>query len=192
MAASATSRRIDEVLAAARKDLEAQLDTVRSEIARLAAEEQQLTATLASLQPNRSSSSGTPDGGGRRSSSRNANSTKGKARSTGGRRARSRRTASKPTAERLEELRALLASGPKSRTDLAAALKVSPARVQQLLGGLGTSVSSQPDGDKRGKLWSINDAGNGASAAKPRKRGRRPAKGGAPAKPRARKAAAAK
>ena len=64
----------------------------------------------------------------------------------------------------------MLANGPKSRNDLAAALTVSPARVQQLLAELGSSVSSQPDpGQRQGKLWTLKGAGDGASPAKPTK-----------------------
>jgi len=191
-AASATRRKIDHVLAAARKELESQLGVVRAEIARLAAEEQELTMALANLK-NEGSSSAATDGGSRRqrSSSRKAQATKRTARSGNGRRARGRRTATKSTAERVEQLRTLLADGPKSRNELAVALEVSPARVQQLLGELGSSVTSQPDGDKRAKLWSIKGASNDGNASRPKRGGRQP-KDGATGKRRSGKAAAAK
>jgi len=180
MAASATRRKIDHVLAAARKELESQLGVVRAEIARLAAEEQELTMALANLKNDGSSSS-----------SRKAQATKRTVRSGNGRRARGRRTATKSTAERVEQLRTLLADGPKSRNELAVALEVSPARVQQLLGELGSSVTSQPDGDKRAKLWSIKGASNDGNASRPKRGGRQP-KNGATGKRRSGKAAAAK
>lgn len=68
----------------------------------------------------------------------------------------------------MNELRGLLGEGPRSRNDLAAALNVSPARVQQLLAEFGSAVSSQPDpGQRRGKLWSLKGSANaeGAKAA---------------------------
>jgi hypothetical protein len=187
--ATATRRKIDQVLASARKDLEAQLGVVRAEMARLTAEERELTQTLASL-----GTDGGPSAPTRASAKRPASARNGKPRrGATGRRPRSRRTASKSTAERVDELRALLAEGPRSRGDLAASLKVSPARVQQLLGELGSSVSSQPASDRRGKLWSIRDAENGARADKPQAgRGRGKAKRSSGEKPRARKGAATK
>jgi hypothetical protein len=190
MAASTTRRKIDQVLASARKHLEAQLDVVRADMARLAAEERELTAALGNLAADGTSASltGAPSKRQQRSPAKS-----GTRRSTRRNRNRPRRGdgASKSTAERMEEVRGLLVAGPKSRTDLAAALKVSPARVQQLLEGLGDSVTSRPDPDRRGKLWSIKGASTAASAAKPQ-RGRRQAKRASAAKPRGPKAAAAK
>ncbi len=150
MAASAT--KTDEVLAAARKQLEAQLAVVREELSRLTSEERALTQALTSL-----------DGEGRSAQTDASTSNRGDRSRAAKRGSPSRRTAtarrrrrgqSKPTADRVEELRGLLAEGPRSRADLAAALKVSPARVQQLLVELGSSVSSRPDpNQRRGKLW---------------------------------------
>jgi hypothetical protein len=188
MAASASQRKIDQVLTSARKELESQLGVVRAEMARLAADEQELTAALANLSTDGSAST-SRDGASRRRSSSRKQAAKRSRRSGNGRRAGGRRAASKSTAERVEEVRALLADGPKSRNELAAALKVSPARVQQLLGELGGSVSSQPDGDKRAKLWTISGASDRASASKP-KRGGRQAKKATATKSRRRTAAA--
>src|SRR5919199_106275 len=128
----------DEVLAAARAGLHDQLEVVREELAQLTAEERALTQALANIDRDRVSAPGRATTGARR-------------RTSG--RSRLRRGASKPTAERVKELRALLADGPKSRRDLAATLEVSPARVQQLLSELGGAVSSQPHPEQRqGKL----------------------------------------
>ncbi|MCA1680380.1 MAG: hypothetical protein LC777_16220, partial [Actinobacteria bacterium] len=82
-------------------------------------------------------------------------------------RARGRtRGKTKSTADRVKQLEGLLAAGPKSRSDLAAALKVSPARVQQLLAQLGSAVSAQPHPElRRGKLWSLKAAGGGKGAS---------------------------
>jgi len=193
MAASATHRRINEVLASAREELKAQLGVVRAEIALLAAEEQELTAALASLKADGPSSSATRGTGKRqsRSPASKAKAAKTTVRDADAKRSRKRGT-SKSTAERTQELRVLLAEGPKSRSDLAAALKVSPARVQQLLASLGASVRSRPAPDKRSKLWSIQGASNGASGPNPQQRGgRRQAGRSSAAKPRARKAATA-
>jgi len=190
-----TAKKTGEVLAAARKDLEAQLALVREEIARLGAEELALTSAVSSLNGDSTSSpsapragraggqGGTAQGSTRRSSARKAP------------RRRRPRGASKSTAERVKELEGLLADGPKSRTDLAKALKVSPARVQQLLAELGGSVSSQRDpGQRQGKLWTLKaGSGNGASAAKPTaRRSTRGAKGVSTRKPSARRKPAAK
>ena len=160
--------RTDQVLASARKDVEAQLKLVRTEIARLAGEECTLTQALSSLDGESASAATQTRNGGRRGSSggRATRSTRASARkaSAGG---RSRRASGKSTADRVEELRGLLAAGPKSRNDLASALNVSPARVQQLLAELGSSVTSQPDpNQRRGKLWSLHGRANGAGAAK--------------------------
>ncbi len=154
-------RKTDEVLASARRELQAQLSVVRDEQARLAAEERVLTQALSSL--NGDSSSSATDGSTPARSG--AAKTKSSARkATPGR--RRQRGSSKSTADRVEELRGLLADGPRSRSDLAAELRVSPARVQQLLAELGSAVSSQPDPQRgRVKLWSLKDGGNGASAA---------------------------
>ncbi len=192
---TATAKKTGEVLAAARKDLEAQLVVVREEMSRLAAEERALTSAVSSLNGDSTSSpsapragraggqGGTAQGSTRRSSARKAP------------RRRRPRGASKSTAERVKELEGLLADGPKSRTDLAKALKVSPARVQQLLAELGGSVSSQRDpGQRQGKLWTLKaGSGNGASAAKPTaRRSTRGAKGVSTRKPSARRKPAAK
>jgi hypothetical protein len=150
----AVSRKTDEVLASARTELEAQLVVVRDEIARLTAEEQALTHAVSNL------NGGNPATSAEGSVRTRATSRKPRARRAAGTRksARGRRRggATKTTAERVEELRGLLADGPKSRNDLAAALKVSPPRVQQLLAELGSAVASQPDpNQRRGKLWSL-------------------------------------
>jgi hypothetical protein len=148
----AASRNTNEVLASARKDLEAQLAVVRDEIARLTAEEQALTHAVSNLD------GGNPAMSAQGSVRASATARKPKRASRTRRSGRSRRRsgATKTTAERVEELRGLLADGPKSRNDLAAALSVSPPRVQQLLAELGGAVSSQPDpNQRRGKLWSL-------------------------------------
>ena len=160
------------------------LVVVREEMSQLAAEERALTAALSSLDgdgaslsttartANADDRSRTPQSSARSSSTRKAG--------TSGR--RRRRGATKSTADRVNELQALLADGPKSRNELAAALKVSPARVQQLLVELGKrSVSSQRDPEQRQeKLWALSGRGNGprpqagaASAAAERRRQRR-------------------
>jgi hypothetical protein len=163
-----TRKKTDDVLASARKDLQAQLAVVRGELSRLAAEENALAQALSSLDGDGALASTAPtaagsDGAPKTKSSPRRNSA-GKARTS----RRRRRAASKSTADRVDELRGLLADGPKSRSDLAAALKVSPARVQQLLAELGGSVSSQPSPEPRqGKLWTLTNPGNGSSAAKP-------------------------
>lgn len=191
---AATLRKTDEVLASARKDLQAQLAAVREELARLSAEEDALTRALSSVDGDGASSSARAPAGKRRGKARTANGSQSSSstRKPAPRRRRRTRGAVKPTADRVKELRVLLADGPKSRTDLAAALEVSPARVQQLLGELGRSVSSQPDPDQRqGKLWSLKPSGNGASAARPAvKRGGTKAKGGSGRKRSAGKSAA--
>ncbi len=163
-----TTTRTDQVLASARKDLEAHVKSVRSEIERLEGEERKLTQALESFDGG--GSPATSDGADRRSRS-SATRGSGRSRRTSSRKAssgrRSRRSAGKSTADRVEELRRLLVEGPKSRNDLAAALNVSPARVQQLLAELGSSVTSQPDpNQRRGKLWTLDGRGNGATAAK--------------------------
>lgn len=167
-------KQTDEVLASARKDLQAQLAVVREEMSRLAAEEQALTHALSSLDgESASSSSAAPATD---ESGRNRTANKSATRSPTRKPRTSRRGrqggGSKPTAERVKELRQLLADGPKSRNDLAAALKVSPARVQQLLAELGKAVSSQPDPEQsQGKLWSLKQNDGAATAAKPRTKG---------------------
>ncbi len=162
-----THTKTDEVLAAARKELEAQLAVVREEIERLAAEELALTHAISSLDGgNPATTSAGATGKRAAAPARKGEGTKGSA-GKGSRRSRRPRGASKSTAERVNELRELLAEGPKSRADLAAALNVSPARIQQLLAELGGSVSSQPDPEqRRGKLWSLKGAGNGVGATK--------------------------
>ena len=192
---AATRRKTDEVLASARKELQAQLGVVREELGRLAAEEHALTEALSSLDGDRASPSATAPAsktGGRTRTSANA-ARKSSTRKAGTSRRRRPRSASKPTADRVEELRRLLADGPKSRNDLAAALKVSPARVQQLLAELGNSVSSEPDPEQRqGKLWSLSGSGNAAIGAKrSSKRGGGTAKAASARKPSARTKAAA-
>jgi len=80
---------------------------------------------------------------------------------------RARRSGGKSTSDRVEDLRQLLAAGPKSRNDLAAALEVSPARVQQLLAELGGSVSSKRDpANGRVKLWSLDGSANATNGGK--------------------------
>ena len=172
-----TRRKTDDVLATARKDLQAQLALVREEIAGLAAEERALTQALSSLNGDSASHTTTAPAakvaGDRATAKRSASMGPARKRSTSRRR---RRGASKSTADRVKELQRLLTDGPKSRNDLAAALKVSPARVQQLLAELGSSVSSQPNPEqRRGKLWTLT-GGDGASAATPtgRRSSRRP------------------
>ena len=191
----ATKRlKTDEVLAAARKDLQAQLAIVREEMSRVVAEESALTAALSGLNgagTSSSSAASASKGGGRVRVAR-ASATRGPARKAGSGRRRRARGASKSTADRVEALQMVLVDGPKSRSDLAAALKVSPARVQQLLAELGSAVSSRTDpGQRRGKLWSLK--GNGASAAKPsaKRSSARPKRGSA-RKPSGEKAAAGK
>ncbi len=189
-------RKTDDVLASARKDLEAQLAVVRDEIGRLAGEELALTEALSSLGGDGASTSMRAAAVNVSGRSRNVKSsgTRSTARKAGTSLRRRRRGASKPTADRLKDLEGLLADGPKSRNDLAAALKVSPARVQQLLAGLGSAVSSQPDPEQRqGKLWALADGGNGASATKTTaKRSSGRAKGASPRKPAVRRKQAAK
>lgn len=145
-----------EVLTAARRELEAQLAAVREQIARLTAEEKALSHAVSALDGGNpaTSSTGTVKRGA------TSGKVKGRARRGSARRGRRRgQGASKSTEERVNELRGLLADGPRSRADLAAALKVSPARVQQLLAELGGEVSSEPDpGQRRGKLWSLKGA----------------------------------
>ena len=164
-----TRRKTDDVLATARKELQIQLAVVRDEIGRLAAEEHALTQALPSLEGDsaspQASAAATKVAGSSGTAKRSASRGRPRKRSTTRRRPRG---ASKSTADRISELQWLLAGGPKSRNDLAAALKVSPARVQQLLAELGSAVSSQPDPEKRrGKLWTLTGGGNGPSAAKP-------------------------
>jgi hypothetical protein len=193
MVVSSTRQKIDQVLASARKDLEVQLGVVRADMARLIAEEQELIAALGNLaRDGKAPEPGRAAGKPRSRSSSKAAGRKATARN--GSRPRRRRGASKPTAERVEQLRTVLAEGPASRSDLAASLKVSPARVQQLLEELGSSVSSRPNpGDRRGKLWGIKGARNGASAPKrPSRRSARQGKAAPATKPRAGRAKTAK
>jgi hypothetical protein len=185
----APRKNTDKVLAAARKEVQAQLAVVRDDIARLTAEQHALTHVLTSLDGGNPavSSAGTvkKDAGSR--PARSASSCATRKRSSARRR---RRGATKSTAERVEELRGLLADGPKSRSDLAASLKVSPPRVQQLLSELGGAVSSQPDpNQRRGKLWSLNASGKASSVPR---RGSRAGAKRTPAKAGTRKAAAKK
>ena len=172
MEMAATLSKTAEVLAAARKDLQAQLALVREELGQLAAEEHALTQALSSLDGGGPSSSTAPASkAGARPRARKSPATGSPNRRASTSRRRRPNGASKPTTDRLQELRGLLGDGPKSRNDLAAALKVSPARVQQLLAELGSSVSSQQDPERRqGKLWTLTGRGNGASAAKPASR----------------------
>lgn len=189
-----TRRKTEEVLAAARRDLQAQLAVVRSEIARLGAEEDALTGALASLNGASSSpAAATGKADGRPRAPKKSAARRSIRKASSGQRRRPRGP-SKPTADRVKELQALLADGAKSRNALAAALKVSPARVQQLLSELGGAVSSQPDpAQRQGKLWSLKSSGNGATAAKPTpKRSTRTPKAASARKPTAEKAAAAK
>ncbi len=149
---AAAVSKTNEVLASARKELQAQLAVVREDLSRLTAEERALTQALTSLDGD-SGSAQTGASTSNRGERSPAGRTRSSRRKTASGRTR-RRGQSKSTAERVEELRGLLAQGPHSRADLAAALRVSPARVQQLLGELGSSVSSQPDpNQRRGKLW---------------------------------------
>ena len=165
---AATRRKTDDVLATARKELQAQLAVVREEIGRLAAEERALTQALSSLNGDSASSSTTAPAAKVADSSATAKSSASTGRARKRSTSRRRRGASKSTIDRVNELKRLLAEGPKSRNDLAAALKVSPARVQQLLAELGSSVSSEPNpAQRQGKLWTLTGGGNGASAAKP-------------------------
>ena len=154
-------RKTDEVLAAARRDVQEQLDVVRDELTRLAAEEAALTQALASL-----------DGDGITAASVSQTKSRSrppKSRGSTRRPTARRRAASKSTAERVDQLRGLLADGPKSRAQLAAALDVSPARVQQLLSALGGAVSSRPDPSQgRSRLWSLKGSANGGGRRKAR------------------------
>ena len=164
---AATPKKTDEVLASARKELEAQLAAVRQELSRLAAEESALTRALSSLDGD-SAPAPAPTARERKSAgaTRTARgSASGRSAATGGR--RRTRARSKSTADRVKELEGLLAAGPKSRSELAAALEVSPARVQQLLAQLGSAVSAQPHPELRqGKLWTLTGSGAGDTAAK--------------------------
>ena len=192
---AATRKKTDDVLASARKELQAQLAVVRGEMSRLAAEEHALTQALSSLDGDGAPTATTapaatavgPSPSAKRSTRRSSGRKAGTSR-------RRRAGATKSTADRVNELQGLLSDGPKSRNDLAAALKVSPARVQQLLAELGSSVSSHPNPETRhGKLWTLTGRGNGASAAKPT--GRRSGggtKGKSTRKPAARRKQAAK
>ena len=182
-----TARKTDEVLASARRELQAQLGVVREELARLANEERTLTQALSNINGGASSSDGS--GSSRQTTARASKSRRSARKPTSGRR---KRGGTKSTADRVEELRGLLADGPRSRGDLAAALKVSPARVQQLLAQLGSSVSSQPDPNNgQVKLWTLTAGGNGASAEAPRTGSKGRAKGSR-RKPAARRKQAAK
>jgi len=168
---AATARKTDEVLASARKDLEAQLALVREEIARLGAEELALTHAVSNLDGANPATSSDGTTSKRAVSSRVGKNrgTKSATRKASSARRRRPRGAGKSTADRVNELRGLLVDGPKSRSDLAAALKVSPARVQQLLAELGSAVSSHPDpANGRGKLWGIKGSGKAARAASTR------------------------
>ena len=160
MAVSRTNT--NEVLAAARAELQAQLGVVREDLTRLTAEERDLTQALSGLGSAGSASKS------RAASQKTTTASTGRRSARGSsRRRRRKRGSSKSTAERLQELQGLLAGGPRSRNDLAAALEVSPPRVQQLLAELGSAVSSEPD-PKRGqvKLWSLTGRANGGSAAR--------------------------
>ena len=184
-----TARKTDEVLASARRELQAQLGVVLEELARLANEERTLTQALSSINGGASSSATDGSGSSRQTTARASKSRRSARKPTSGRR---KRGGTKSTADRVEELRGLLADGPRSRGDLAAALKVSPARVQQLLAQLGSSVSSQPDPNNgQVKLWTLTAGGNGASAEAPRTGSKGGAKGSR-RKPAARRKQAAK
>ena len=149
-----TRKKTNDVLASARSDLQAQLAVVRGEMSRLAAEEHALTHALSNLDGDGTSPSTTATTAGTRGRSRTAKGSTRRKSTRKAARGRRRSGASKSTADRVSELQGLLGDGPKSRNDLAAALKVSPARVQQLLADLGSLVSSQPDPkQRRGKLW---------------------------------------
>ena len=154
-----------DVITAVREDLRAHLVSLREQIERLTREERAVAQALSSLDNDGTvapSAARAPTGVGdaARRAPRHRSAAKGAATSR-----RPRNT--KKTVERADELRGLLSDGPKSRDELAAALKVSPARVQQLLAGLGSSVSSQPDPERlRGKVWSLAPGGNAASAAR--------------------------
>jgi len=185
MAATTTT---DEVLSSARQDLQAQLSVVRDELARLSTEERTLSQALSALEGPKAAA-GT-NGGATESKPRTSATQRKRSARKPAARGRRRRSTNKSTGDRVQELRGLLGEGPKSRNDLAAALKVSPARVQQLLAELGGSVSSQPDpSNGRARLWSLKGSGNGASSGKRaassggRQRrgtaGRRPRSGGA-------------
>lgn len=170
----ATRKKTDAVLAAARKEMQAQLAVVREEMSRLASEERALAQALSSIDgPSGAGSSAKAPASAETASGSPAKQARRKSptRKAGtGRRRRAR--ASKSSAERLEELKGLLVDGPRSRNDLAAALKVSPARVQQLLAELGGAVSSEPDpGRSQGKLWSLNGSADRKSAVKPATKG---------------------
>lgn len=160
-----TRRKTNEVLASARRDVEAQLAVVRDELSRLSSEEAALTQALSSLVGNGGSSgAATKSNGDARAGATPSSPARSSTRKAATGRRRRRRGTSKSTADRVNELRELLADGPKSRSDLATALAVSPARVQQLLAELGGSVSSQPDPEqRRGKLWSLKGSANGTS-----------------------------
>ena len=191
---ASTHTKTDEVLAAARKDLEAQLAVVREQIERLAADELALTHAISSLDGGNPATSSAGAVSKRAAApARKPQGSKGSARK-GSRSRRRRRGASKSTADRVTELRELLAEGPKSRADLAAALNVSSARIQQLLAELGGSVSSQPDpAQRRGKLWSLRGTGNAAGTTKSAsKGGSESAKADSRRKPSARRTKAAK
>lgn len=184
-----TSKKTDEVLASARRELQAQLGVVREELARLANEERTLTRALSSINGGASSSATDGTASSRPADARASKSRRSARKTTSGRR---KRGGTKSTADRVEELRGLLADGPRSRGDLAAALKVSPARVQQLLAQLGSAVSSQPDPNNgQVKLWTLAGGGNGASAEATRTGSRGRAKG-SPRKPAARRKQATK
>ena len=191
---ASTHTKTDEVLASARKDLETQLAVVREQIERLAADELALTHAISSLDGGNPATSSAGAVSKRAAApARKPQGSKGSARK-GSRPRRRRRGASKSTADRVTELRELLAEGPKSRADLAAALGVSSARIQQLLAELGGSVSSQPDpAQRRGKLWSLRGTGNGAGTTKSAsKGGSESAKADSRRKPSARRTKAAK
>ncbi len=142
------------------------------ELARLGSEERTLAQAIASLNGGGPCSSAASPGkrGARsragRSQGERRTVPKASATSRSSSRRRRPRTALRSTADRVSELQGLLAEGPKSKVAIAAALKLSPARVQQLLAELGSSVSSQPDpGQGRAKLWSLKGSANGASAS---------------------------
>ena len=159
-----TTTTTDEVLSSARQDLQGQLSVVRDELVRLAAEERTLRQALSALEGTAAvaTNGGATESKPRASANRRKRSTR-KPTSRGGK----RRSTNKSTADRVQQLRALLGDGPKSRNDLAMELKVSPARVQQLLTELGSAVSSQPDpSNGRARLWSLKGSANGATASK--------------------------
>ena len=174
---AATGTKTDAVFTSVHRDLQARLTRVREELAPLAREERELTQALSRLERIDSPATSATPVKGKGSKAHTLGTPPRKSRSSSARKAtasrRPRRSASKSTPERLKELQGVLADGPMSRAELAAALKVSPARVQQLLAELGGTVSSQVDPGKRAKLWGLKRTASRQGAAKAtQKRGR--------------------